>query len=152
MEQGSGPKRSWMPPPMTKLSAKKVEAIVKTMEVSARPQPNRASSGATKMLQAYSVPSATFIERPPASRHHRLISCFCILDSQLDDPFTEPAHHSETGLSPVVDGRTLDLLTCGVHPFGTHREGLAIPGQLRMVAVHYFATQAILRFALVGAD
>ena len=49
-------------------------AIVNAIEVSDRFQPNCASSsGATKTLHAYSEPSARFIERPPAIRHHRSI-------------------------------------------------------------------------------
>src|SRR5579864_74464 len=72
-EQNSGPNLSWMRPATTKLRANTTTAIVNTMEVSARFQPNCFSSGATKTLQAYRVPSAKFMETPPNTRHHRLI-------------------------------------------------------------------------------
>jgi len=47
-------------------------------QAAARFQPNCFWSGATNTLHAYSVPRATFIESPPASRQHRLIPCLCI--------------------------------------------------------------------------
>src|SRR6202166_3156546 len=68
-----GPKRSCSLPPISSDAANITAANVKTVEVCARLQPNSFSSGATKTLQAYSVPSARFIERPPARRHQRLI-------------------------------------------------------------------------------
>src|SRR5436190_4964918 len=64
---------------MTKLRAKTITAIVNTIDVSACFHPKRLSSGATNTLHPYSVPSARFIDSPPATRHQRLIPPFdCI--------------------------------------------------------------------------
>src|SRR5690242_20337987 len=52
--------------------------MVKTIEVSARFQPNCCSSGATNTLHAYSAPSARFIESPPITRHQRFSPVVCI--------------------------------------------------------------------------
>src|SRR5437762_8320683 len=82
-EHGSGPNLSCILPATTKLRANTITAIVNTIDVSARFHPNRASSGATKTLHAYSVPRARFIDNPPTTRHQRpivLCSFDCILD------------------------------------------------------------------------
>src|SRR5882724_2489850 len=63
-----------------KLSANMIAAMVNTIDVSARFHPNLDSSGATNTLHPYSVPSARFIDRPPTTRHQRLMF-ECILDS-----------------------------------------------------------------------
>src|SRR5271157_3996421 len=47
--------------------------MVNTIEVSARFHLNSFSNGATNTLQAYSEPSAKFMDTPPTTRHQRLM-------------------------------------------------------------------------------
>src|SRR5512140_1301675 len=68
-----GPSLSWRRPAKMNESAKTMTAHPKTLDVSARFQPNSFSSGATNTLHAYREPSARFISNPPTTRHHRLI-------------------------------------------------------------------------------
>ncbi len=53
------------------VSAKTTTAMMNTLEVSARFQWNSFSSGATNTLQAYSEPSARFMDTPPTTCHQR---------------------------------------------------------------------------------
>src|SRR5208282_1479743 len=68
-----GPSLSCSRPATMNVSAKTTTAIMNTLEVSARFQWNSFSNGATKTLQAYSEPSARFMDTPPTTRHQRLI-------------------------------------------------------------------------------
>src|SRR6266849_6012389 len=72
-ETQKGPNLSCSRPATIKESAKTTTAMVNTLEVSTRFQPNSFSNGATNTLQAYSVPRARFIDSPPTTRHQRLI-------------------------------------------------------------------------------
>src|SRR5208283_3916821 len=68
-----GPSLSCSRPATMNVSAKTTTAIMNTLEVSARFQWNSFSNGATKTLQAYSEPSARFMDTPPTTRHQRLM-------------------------------------------------------------------------------
>ena len=65
------------------VSAKTTTAMVNTIEVSARFHLNSFSNGATNTLQAYSEPSARFMETPPTTRHQRLIPRVPASDASL---------------------------------------------------------------------
>src|ERR1035437_11148734 len=80
-ETQNGPNLSCSRPAATNVSANTTTAMVNTLEVSARFQPNSFSSGATNTLQAYSEPSARFMESPPTTRHQRLMPGAPALDA-----------------------------------------------------------------------
>src|ERR1051325_3977852 len=73
METQKGPSLSCKRPARIKLSAKTETAILNVVEVCERVQWKSFSSGATKTLQPYRVPNAIFMERPPITRHQRLV-------------------------------------------------------------------------------
>src|SRR5208282_5992789 len=66
-----GPNLSCNRPATMNVSANTTTAMMNTLEVSARFQWNSFSSGATNTLQAYSEPSARFMETPPTTCHQR---------------------------------------------------------------------------------
>src|SRR5208282_1781112 len=73
MEILKGPSLSCSRPATMNVSAKTTTAMVNTIEVSARFHLNSFSNGATNTLQAYSEPSARFMDTPPTTRHQRLM-------------------------------------------------------------------------------
>src|SRR5262245_43913677 len=71
-------------------------AIVKVQDVCARVQPNSRSSGSTKTLHAYSVPSARFMQTPPTTGSHRFMGSLLRVKEQ-DDSRDEPPGRGGSG-------------------------------------------------------
>src|SRR6059036_904256 len=100
-----GPLRSCRRPAAMKASAKQTMAIVYTHDVSARVQPNSFSSGSTNTLQAYSDPSARFIDTPPATGSHRFVmSVSGKPDPSSADPNAGPQRNRDDGHQSAPEG------------------------------------------------
>src|SRR5438034_1039400 len=110
-----------MRPASTNEAAKDTTATVKTHDVCARVQPNSFSSGSTNTLQAYSDPSARFMDTPPTTGSHRFVmSVSGKPDPSSSDPNARPQRNRDDGHQSVPEGTHATLL--GQNDFSVHRE------------------------------